>query len=77
MAFKDAIRTVIALIIGFAGMTTIFFVSDGIPQWKWSLLITIIFVALYQIFKDEKDITNNTITDDPDKPDKRAGDRRP
>jgi len=46
--FKDFFKIALIGIAGLAGMLTIIYLADGIPEWKYSLAITFVFAILYK-----------------------------
>ena len=46
--FRDFFQTALIGIAGLAGILTIIYVADGIPEWKYSLAITFVFAILYK-----------------------------
>jgi len=53
--FKDFFKTALIGIAGLAGMLTIIYLADGIPEWKYSLAITFVFAILYKRINKDKE----------------------
>jgi len=53
--FKDFFKTALIGIAGLAGILTIIYLADGIPEWKYSLAITFVFAVLYKRINKTKE----------------------
>jgi len=54
--FRDFLKTALVSIAGFGGILTIIYLADGVPEWKYSMAITVVFTVLYKrIIKNKED----------------------